>query len=129
MRGRKNTKGRDETEGFRRTTNTLPRSATKGHKLHAWPSIFPALGAEHVNVGAPYILALLQRIGGNKHALTLRDKNRFLPILPPAARESCVFKTDTLHDWEDGCQTERLVDTMVEVGAILKLREGYVVGI
>ncbi len=61
--------------------------------------------------------------------MALRDENRFLAILPAAARESCVFKTDTLHDREDGCQTEGLVDAVVEVCAVLKLRERYIVGI
>ena len=72
---------------------------------------------------------MLQRIDGNKHALPLRDENRFLSILPAATGKSCVFETDTLHDGEDGCHTEGLVDAVVEVGAILKLRECYVVGI
>lgn len=118
-----------ETEGCKRTTNTLPGSATKGDKFHAWSAIFPALGAEHGRVRAPYIRALSQCIRGNKHALALRDENRFLPILPAAARESCVFKTDTLHDWENGCQTEGLVDAVVQVCAILELRERYILGI
>lgn len=117
------------TDGFKRTTNTFPGSATKGNKFHAWSAIFPALGAEHARVRAPYIRALSQRIRGNKHALPLRNENWFLSIRAAAARESCVFKTDTLHDGEDGCHTEGLVDAVMEVCAILKLRKRYILGV
>ena len=104
-------------------------TTTKRHKLHARSAIFPALGSEHVRVGAPYILAVLHCIHANKHGLPFGDKNRFLAILPAAARESCVFKTDTLHDRQDAYYSEGFVDTVVEVGAILKLSECYIVGI
>ena len=115
--------------GLKRTTNTFPGPPTKRHKFHTRPAIFPALRPEHARIGAPYIRAHLQCICGDKHALALWDKNGFLAILAAAARERSIFKTDTLHDWEDGCHTEGLIDAVVEVGAILELKEGYVLGI